>query len=362
MIHIQRSLEEIMAKQIKIRLSPGIYINEPGILKTLPNILEENKFSQSVILLDDIVEGIIVPYLPENFLQNYSVLYFSGNCTQQEINRLSDLVRDGEYETLIAFGGGQLMDTAKVVADSLSLNLINVPTLPSNCAAIATQSILYSEKNHSMSGVYRMHKTVDVVLIEPEIHLHSPKKYILSGIGDTLAKFYEIRHRLNDENIDLIHAKIGRNLIDICRRDILSIRDLENLSEIELRNFLDTVFLVASLVDGFLASEGGAVLAHAFYNAYTAVKENYQLTHGELVAFGILLQLELEEDSIEFQNELKEYYTIVGLPQFLEDVELSSEDIEIIANKLSDRSLEKVSSVFPNITSSQLVRIFENRG
>lgn len=128
--------------------------------------------------------------MPKAFLTDNPLVYFKGNCTFEEIDRLCDIL--APYDSIIAFGGGQLMDTVKVVSDKLNIFLINIQTLPSNCAALTSKSIIYASSTHEKVANKREQKPVDMVLIEPELLRRAPKAYIISGIGDTLAKYYEI--------------------------------------------------------------------------------------------------------------------------------------------------------------------------
>lgn len=69
------------------------------------------------------------------------------------------------------------MDTAKVVSDRLNNVLINVQTVPSNCAAFTTKSIVYSpttksivySPTHEMIASVREKKPVDAVILEPKL-------------------------------------------------------------------------------------------------------------------------------------------------------------------------------------------------
>lgn len=336
-----------------VRLSPAEYINEAGILKKLPEILESHHYYRPVILTDETVRGVISSFLPEGFLDSYPVVIFEGNATWEEIKRLTQLL--GDYDTIIAFGGGQLMDTAKVVADNLHITLINVPTLPSNCAAITTKSIIYSKESHEMVGAHRQSRAVSVVLLEPELLKSAPYHYILSGIGDTLAKFYEIRLRLTEEKKTLVSAAIGRNYLDICRREMLKVTDISSLSGEELINFLDTIFLIAASVDGIADLDGRSVAAHAFYNAYVKYQKGQKKTHGEVVALGILFQLELEGNQGDYLQELKEYYRITGLPLTLSDVYLESDSLDRISSYISRKEDIRMQSIFPNIDSEDVL-------
>lgn len=75
----------------------------------------------------------------------------TGNCTFQEVERIEKIITDAD--ALIAFGGGQLVDTAKLVADNLSIKSVIVQTVPSNCAALTTKSIVYSEAHEKIANV-----------------------------------------------------------------------------------------------------------------------------------------------------------------------------------------------------------------
>lgn len=346
-----------MVKRV-IRMSPAVYINEPGILKQLPDLLKDNGVQSPLVLTDELVHPVIQPYLPKGFLEHYPVTLFQGSCTFEEIDRLSQIA--SSYDGLVAFGGGQLMDTAKVVADNLNIKTINIPTLPSNCACITTKSIIYS-KNHEKVANLRHQKAVDLVLVEPDLLINAPYPYILSGIGDTLAKFYEIRRRITDDKLQQLSSKIGRFYLDICRHEMLAVRDIKKLSSQEIENLLDSIFLVAASVDGIADLDGRSVVAHAFYNAHVKLKGRGLKTHGEVVALGSLLQVILEGRESKFlRKEITNYHEVVGLPLKLADVGIrTDEEVAALAAAIACKSDSRVQSVFPNITVSELVVALE---
>ncbi len=331
-----------------IRMSPAEYVNESGILKRLPFILEEHGIRNPVILTDETVLSIIREYLPHGFWDEYCIEIFGGSCTFEEIGRLTEKFQS--FDALIAFGGGQLIDTAKVVANRLKITIINSQTVPSNCAAITTKSIIYSQEHEKVDNV-RHKKAVDIVLLEPDILIKAPKAYILSGIGDTLAKFYEIRRRITDDKLGAVSSQIGRYFIELCRREMLSIRQLDNLSQQELTNLFDVIFLVAASVDGISDNDGRSVLAHGFYNAYVKIKPDYTKTHGEAVALGSLLQMIVEGDkSLEYRKEIEAYHRLIGLPLTLKDLGISSDsEIDALATYITRKTDSRVQSVFPDL-------------
>lgn len=336
-----------MVKRI-IRMSPAEYINEAGILNQLPSLLKDRGINRPIILTDEIVLEVIKPFLPESFLDDNPTILFTGNCTFQEVERIEKIITDAD--ALIAFGGGQLVDTAKLVADNLSIKSVIVQTVPSNCAAITTKSIVYSEAHEKIANV-RHKKAVDLVLLEPGILKTAPRKYLLSGIGDTLAKFYEIRRRITKENENLVSAQIGNEYITICRREMLKVTDIEALDDLALTNLFDTIFLVAASVDGILDQDGRSVIAHAFYNGYVKVKPDYMKTHGEAVALGSLLQTIIEgELSAVYRKEIEDYHAKIGLPLTLKELGLyTDEELDELSNYISKSSDSRVQSVFPSL-------------
>lgn len=342
-----------MFEETTIIQTPNFYINEPGVMKKIPDILDENHYQHAVVLTDTNVKKAVQHYVVENFFNMYDTFLFEGSCTFDEIDRLTHLINGADV--LVAFGGGQLLDTAKCVADNLSIALINVPTLPSNCACITTKSIVYSDA-HEMIANVRHKQGVQMVLVEPKVQQEAPYAYILSGIGDTLAKWYEIRRRLTVEKSSLVVSGLARHFIQVCRDEMLKVTNVSSLSDVELRNLVDTIFLVAASVDGWAGLDGRSVAAHNVYNAYIKIYPQHTSTHGEIVAVGILDQLAIEKNWDDF-NLLTSYYKQIGLSLTLRDLGLNDEkaDLKAIANEMAKKDNVRMQTIFPNISADEIL-------
>ncbi|MFD0897077.1 iron-containing alcohol dehydrogenase family protein [Loigolactobacillus binensis] len=334
--------------------TPNVYIDEPGIIKQVPLILNKYGYIQAAILTDNNVLSAVSDYVPDHFFEEYPTWLFQGNCTFHEIERLTDAITGSD--ALVALGGGQLLDTAKCVADNLHIALINVPTLPSNCACITTKSIVYSEQ-HEMIANVRHKQSVQMVLVDPRIQLEAPYEYILSGIGDTLAKWYEIRRRLTTEKNNSVISNLARHFIETCRDEMLKVTGIKNLTDQELRNLIDTIFLVAASVDGWAGLDGRSVAAHNFYNAYIKVYSQHTRTHGEIVAVGILVQLAIENEWQDLQK-LTPYYKQIGLPLTVDELGLSDNiaDLTQIALEMAKKDNIRMQSIFPDITTDVILK------
>lgn len=338
-----------------IRMSPVEYVNRPGILQELHEIIVLKKYQHVAILTDENVIDATKGFVPDDFYSRYQLIKFAGTCSYEETDRVQAIV-DSNTDVLIALGGGKLLDTAKNVADNLSINLINVPTLPSNCASIATKSMVYSEEDHVLVGRERHAQAVSLVLVDPLLLRQAPKNYILSGIGDTLAKWYEIRRRLQVPEAEGPALDIARKTIEVSRERTLAITDLSLLDDKQVfADLLDTIYLIAASVDGFAVEKGRSVGAHSFHNGYLTVRHHPEKTHGEIVAFGVLTQLAVEKEFDEI-GKLIPFYENIGLPTHLSEMKLTenTDDIHKIALDIVDESNVRIQTVYPGLPVEEM--------
>lgn len=342
-------------------LSPVEYVNEAGILKQLNQILSEKGYQKPVILTDQTVIQATPAFLPDRFYSDHRVIIFNGNCTYREADRITGLLN--EADVLVALGGGQLLDTAKNVADQGAVDLVNIPTVASNCASITTKSMIYSEKGHEMVGRKRHPNPVNLVLVDPDLLRQSPKQYLLSGIGDTLAKWYEIRRRLNVPEAEGAVLDIARKTIEISKDRTLAITDLDAINPADFSNLLDTIFLVAACVDGFAAARGRSVAAHSFHNGYLKAVDHPVKTHGEIVALGVLVQLAIEGEDHELQS-LIDFYRQIGLPTRPEDLKLhpGTDEIHVIAKDMVAPDNVRIQTVYPNLAEEKVFSAINSLG
>ncbi|MFR0593366.1 glycerol dehydrogenase [Limosilactobacillus mucosae] len=128
-----------------------------------------------------------------------------------------------------------------------------------------------------------------------------------------------------DDKLDSLSLTLARDMIERCRTEMFKVSDPLALKGVALQNFIDTIFLLASLVDGFADLDGRSVAAHTFYNAYVKIIGPQRFTHGEIVALGNLFQVTLEDNSA-LIKEIRSYYPQVGLPLSLSALGVTKED------------------------------------
>jgi glycerol dehydrogenase len=114
-------------------------------------------------------------------------------------------------------------------------------------------------------------------------------------------------------------------------RDILlqkSVAALQSPGGQDWQEVVDATVLLAGVIGGLGGADCRTVAAHAVHNGLTHLPAAHGTLHGEKVAYGILVQLRLEEMqqgnqlAASARQQLLGFYNEVGLPKNLEDLGL----------------------------------------
>lgn len=318
-----------MSEHVVQRFGPEYYCDEPGVFERLPQLLNNRKWHKVLLVHGRRSWEAAKPYLPLDQLTDIVEAVHQGECSESEIERIEQLSREHSSDVVVGVGGGKVLDTVKAVSAHRSIPCVLLPTLASNCAGFTPISIVYKEDG-SRLGTLRHQKSNDVVLVEPRIIAEAPIEALQSGLGDTLAKWYEARVRLTkipqeEQSLPLQlsyhYAKLCRDAVfENGRQAIEAVKGKK--ASLALQRVIDTIFIAAGLVGGLAEAHGRSVGAHAFFNASTFLGLEAVAPHGTLVAYGILLQLELEGKLAE-QKQVLDLYQDLGLPTTLDQVGLS---------------------------------------
>ena len=275
---------------------------------------------------------------------------FQGECSRDEIARLSELARKHSCHCTVGLGGGKALDTARCVA--AGHGLIVVPTTAATDAPTSHSAVIYKPSGEMEDYAYFL-RNPDVVLMDVSIIAASPLRYLVSGMGDALSTYFEARAsqrscapvnaglpcgaRTGDcapargtMAAQALAAACYRTLLDDGYKAVLACQ--AKLATPALENVIEANTLLSGL--GF--ESGGLAAAHAIHDGLTALEETHAYLHGEKVAFGTLAQLVLENAPTEEIDEVLEFCTSVGLPVCLRDigvVDISAEDLRKVARK-----------------------------
>lgn len=260
----------------------------------------------------------IVASLDEVGMATAGVHWYGGQCSLANIEKLADICRQKGADFLIGVGGGKALDTVKAAAFRLGVPVVTVPTIAATCAAWTPLSVTYTD-----SGVFielsPLAQTPSAVLADTGIIARAPVRLLGAGIGDTLAKWFELEVTSRKAGESAV-IRIARETAWLCYQVLLEHGEAAIQSatrgeiSFDLEQVTDAVIMLSGMVSGLGGDDCRTAAAHAIYSGLTHLPVVHESCyHGETVAFGILAQLVMdgrEKESLELAGRIHP----MGLP------------------------------------------------
>jgi len=314
---------------IRTTLFPGRYMQGPGALRRLG--LEMKRFGTSSFIISD-------PFVYDNLYVNFiddvkkeveiTDEKFTGECCDEEIERLSEMAKKKGCMSIAGIGGGKSLDTAKVVAHELNLPVIIVPTLASTDAPCSALSVIYT-----IDGEFKRYlvlpKNPDIVIVDSSVIANAPTRFFVSGMGDALATWFEAESCSKKYAANMtgdLGSMTAYSLAHLCYETLMEYGVLAKTScdAGVVTPALEKVIEANTLLSGLGFESGGLAASHAIHNGLTVLEKTHPYFHGEKVAFGTLASLFLT-DKEDFEiDEMYDFCIAVGLPVSFEDIGLTS--------------------------------------
>jgi glycerol dehydrogenase-like iron-containing ADH family enzyme len=253
---------------------------------------------------------------------------YTPDCCESSLDRLMLAVTTHQADIIIGIGGGKCLDTAKLLADRCKLPVVTIPTAGATCAAWTALSNIYSESGAFLYDV-SLAKCPDLLVLDYSIVATAPQRTLVAGIGDAIAKWYEASVSSGHSSQTLLIAAVQQARV---LRDILfqkSPSALEHPDGEDWQEVVDATVLLAGVIGGLGGAQCRTVAAHAVHNGLTHLPGSHHALHGEKVAYGILVQLRLQEMlqgdrlAATARQQLLDFYSTIGLPKTLSDLGLS---------------------------------------
>ncbi|MBO0470641.1 iron-containing alcohol dehydrogenase family protein [Enterococcus sp. DIV0242_7C1] len=281
-------------------------------------------------------------YFPELMNIDAFFVYYGGECTDEKTNDLKKQFEQHDLEGIIAVGGGKIADLGKAVANQCEVPVLILPTLAATCAAYTPLSVIY-DKEGSMVRYDVFAKSNALVLIEPKVILNSPVELMIAGIGDTVAKWYEADAMISQLSVQSIEIQVAAFAAQKCREVLLtdSQAALEAMQKQEINqaflNVVETNILLGGMVGGFGDDYGRTAGAHSIHDALTILPESHQQLHGNKVAYGVFVQLVIEDKWTEIET-LIPFYRELQLPISLKEMNmvLTEEEYQRVAERAAE--------------------------
>ena len=209
-------------------------------------------------------------------LKNQKLNVSSANllfdCCYEDILKVKNIISKNKHDSLIAAGGGKVLDAGKYIADRLNIPCITVPLSASTCAGWTALSNIYS-KNGQFIKDFALSSCPKILVFDHKFIQTAPARTLASGIVDALAKWYEssITSSTIDDGLVQQAIQISRVLRDQLFIDGEKAFNAEFEIHPSWRNTIEACGLTAGLVGGIGGEKCRTAAAHAFHNAITQI-------------------------------------------------------------------------------------------
>ena len=246
---------------------------------------------------------------------------FGGECCDSEILRLSGIASENGCDVILAAGGGKVIDTVKAASENLRLPAVIVPTIAASDAPCSALAVIYNEDG-TFCRMMPLRNSPALVLVDTGIIARAPVRQLVSGMGDALATWYEAEAARKTGTLNLFGGNISSAAMALskqCSDTLLEHGREAKLScqKQQVTPALESVVEANTLLSGLGFESGGVAVAHAVSEAFSRIHAMHGMTHGEKVAFGLIVHLIMENQPLEVIGEILSFYTDVGLPRTL---------------------------------------------
>ena len=262
------------------------------------------------------------------------------DCCYEDISRVKNIILNNNHDSVIAAGGGKVLDSGKYIAECLNIPCVTVPLSASTCAGWTALSNIYTKNGQFIKDVV-LRSCPKILVYDHKFIQTAPLRTLASGIADALAKWYEssITSSRIDDGLVQQAIQISRVLRDQLLIDGEEAFKGEFENNTSWRNTIEACGLTAGLVGGIGGEKCRTAAAHAIHNSITQIITPNKFLHGEIVGVGLLLQLRLEE--IKNNNKLADQ-SIKQLLVLMRELNLPTTIGQLGINVFENQNLEKI--------------------
>ncbi|RPF42134.1 glycerol dehydrogenase [Hydrogenoanaerobacterium saccharovorans] len=283
---------------------------------------------------------------------------FGGVSSVGEIEKMRSIVKQNNIEVVVGVGGGSAIDTAKATAFYEHVPVVIVPTVCATDAPCTGLSVIYNDDGTFNSYLFYP-RNPEAVIVDSKVIANAPAKFLVAGMGDALATYFEARACVRTDAPSLENGGVSRSATALCKLCYETLLEYGAQAKIAceqklLTPALEAVIEANTYLSGVGADNGGLAVAHSVYNGFTALQECDATMHGSIVAFGTITQLILEAAPKHEINEVMDFCHSVGLPLTLKELGVTDNSRVMIAAEKACASGETIHNMVGDVTPEQL--------
>ncbi len=249
---------------------------------------------------------------------------FTGRGTKKDALDLSSRALSHRADVIVGVGGGLAIDTAKAVSHRTDLPLMIIPTVASTDAPCSSVALLYTW-DHIIDEIIQLKRNPDIVLVDTRVISEAPVRFFVAGMGDALSTWFEAKtcEMTGAKNLADARPTLAGNAIARLTYDtILKYGEAAKMA-VDLMTVTPAVEMVIE-VNCYLSSIGfencGLGAAHSFGIGVGSLKGTEDCLHGELVSFGVIANLLIENYPFDEIEKVLKFCIAVGLPVTLKEL------------------------------------------
>lgn len=335
----------------KVFMAAGQYVQGPGAIDLVGEKVAA--LGQRAIVICD---RDIIPLFGERINGSISragvaaqTYPFAGETTLSAIEQLAIRARTYRPDVAVGVGGGRALDAGKGVAHRLRLPFVSVPTIASTDAPAARGIGIYDEE-HRPVVVEQLEHNPAYVLVDTEIIAKAPPRFLRAGMGDAVAKKFEVEGCWGGGGLTKHRARPLRSAVLIANDCYEMLRNhgpaaMRAAESGRVTDDLEYAVEAALLLSCLAFENGGLWIAHSVVRGLVSVRGAKDALHGEQAAFGTLVQVTLEQ---------RPEAEIAGLRTFLWDVGLP---LRLADLGLSDPSADEIEAIVQATTTSPYIAV-----
>ncbi|ABV34725.1 Glycerol dehydrogenase-like protein [Shewanella sediminis HAW-EB3] len=261
---------------------PAQLLVEKNAIANTP-LLSNLPLSQGVLLaIDDGVKTLAEQVLPHLWASKSCTTHVIEKADFTNVSQIDAICAERQIETVVAFGGGKVLDVCKRLASLRHIELIVIPTALSSDCVSSPIAVIFDESGKKLSLPAAI---PNVIIVDTKLCSQAPRRLTQAGIGDLLSNYCALldmnyaKDRADVDGFSYLLAKSAAN--EIVGMQHLSLTDQAVITQ------LAEGLILSGLAMGFSGDSrpcSGAehLISHAldFLNLGDGL-------HGEQVALGM---------------------------------------------------------------------------
>jgi glycerol-1-phosphate dehydrogenase [NAD(P)+] len=269
------------------------------------------------------------------------------NSDDANVENVGQTIGQNAPDLVIGFGGGKVLDVAKLAAAQHDTRFISIPTTLSNDGIASPVSVIKDAENIPISHITQPPYGV---IIDIDIVKQAPLRHLMAGVGDlvsNLSAVFDARlaHRKKKERVDNNALELaeagGLRLLELRTQNINTKIFLQHLAQ----GLVKSGFAMCISGTSRPASGSEHKISHSIDHYFPPSKG----LHGEQVGIAAVFTMVLQKN--ESLQEMKKFYQRIAFPMKIDYLGLSVEQFSRVvlnATKIRPERYTILEDIRPN--------------